>query len=680
MAVEQLCWVICWIALLKLLQLPLIPLLKRTFGEISYPLSYSLGLLLFALASWYSGIAGLPLYCAFVPFALLVLLSIREIGFRFAPSREQIRWDLVFLAAFSILLYIRFLNPSISFAEKFMDHAFLASIMRNPVVPPLDPWYAGGRLDIYYYLGYWAMGAMGVVTQVPSTVVFNLALPTVFALAVLNALAFASVLLTRYRWVVVAAVFLINPAFVKELLLGAPLNAVMWNSTRVIQGTINEYPLFSFLWGDVHPHVMGIFNQLLLLALLAFAERRWANLEDRSRLLLVLACALSLGSMPPINAWDVLVYAPLVLLVFSILALRERQKTKEGCRIHASMVLLVIPALSILAYLLYYLAMRPSGISGVGFVEMPSDLLQFLLVHGIFLVILYIHIFRDLIERPYCLLAAVPFVFAGYHAAAVVAIPFLCLVTRRQITIVEILSTAGLLAFLLPEIVFLRDIYGGEYYRMNTVFKFYSAGWLLVSTAAGCMLAKPLEGVKLSPIASRTIRALVLLLALALFIAPLFADLDYGYDTGTLDGARYLEYSHPGDAAAIRFLRNLEGEHVLLEAAKGDYSYHSRVSTFTGIPAVIGQPGHELVWRGPQAGINERVSDVRRMYEDPGAAPALYARYGVDLVYVGALEAETYRVALPLDYLEVIYGEGGVTIYRVRGATRNSLSSVQEIG
>jgi uncharacterized membrane protein len=37
----------------------------------------------------------------------------------------------------------------------------------------------------------------------------------------------------------------------------------------------------------------------------------------------------------------------------------------------------------------------------------------------------------------------------------------------------------------------------------------------------------------------------------------------------------------------------------------------------------------------------------------------------VDLVYVGELERQSYRLSLPSDLLEAIYEEGDVTIYRV---------------
>ena len=112
----------------------------------------------------------------------------------------------------------------------------------------------------------------------------------------------------------------------------------------------------------------------------------------------------------------------------------------------------------------------------------------------------------------------------------------------------------------------------------------------------------------------------------------------------TLDGERWLT---AGDAAAIRWLRaNVEGTPTILEDAGADYSPegHARVSTFTGLPAVIGWAGHEVQWDHDPG---TRATDVARIYEtlDPGVARRLLERYGVRYVFVGSLERDRYSPA-----------------------------------
>jgi len=155
-------------------------------------------------------------------------------------------------------------------------------------------------------------------------------------------------------------------------------------------------------------------------------------------------------------------------------------------------------------------------------------------------------------------------------------------------------------------------------------------------------------------------------LAVALLLAAPFAiNVDFGYGSHTLDGAAYLEGSHPGDAAAIAFLRDLPGDHIIVEAEGGDYTYYSRVSSFTGIPAVIGMPFHEYMWRGDEGRISERSADVQAIYEQPSRTVDLARAYNATILYVGAEERDRYTVSIPTEALELIYDALGVRIYRI---------------
>lgn len=130
---------ILWLLVLKVLQVALWPTLSNTFGRFAYPVSYPLSFLLFGGGiSWYLGLVRLPVQAAVIPFLLII-------GYYAATgwyTRERFagvwKWDAAFLLCFVFMTEIRFFNPMISYAEKFMDHAFLASVMRLPVVAPAD--------------------------------------------------------------------------------------------------------------------------------------------------------------------------------------------------------------------------------------------------------------------------------------------------------------------------------------------------------------------------------------------------------------------------------------------------------------------------------------------------------------------------------------------------------------
>jgi YYY domain-containing protein len=663
----QLISVLTWLVFLKFLQLAVYPVLRSRLGGAAYPLSFSTGILSFTALSWYLGLLGIPVTLAALPFLGLLGLAALKGRYTRGDLRPHLRWDLVFLIAFSAMAVARLGNPDILTAEKFMDHAFIASIMRSPVVPPPDPWYAGGTMNIYYYGGYWMAGVLGILTNVPSSMVFNLALPTVFALAAVNLYGIGDLLLPRFRWFPALTLLLVNPAFVLDLLSEGLSSGILWDSTRVIANTINEYTLFSFLWGDAHPHVLGIANQVFLLLILFIALKSWYEIGRSGRITLIALASLSLGSMPMMNTWDVLVYAPVTVLV-GVLILREGLQ-REGRDLSALLLLLSVPPLSILLYFPYYLQMATTGYLGIYPVTSPSDPGEFLLVHGFFLAVLLACGAASLARRPYLLLPAVAALVLGYPSAAIALAAGAALLARWERRPEILLGLVGISIITFTEIFYMKDYLGGIYYRMNTIFKFYNIAWILMGVSALTILAGALGRVNGPRISSGQAKAALILTCTILILAvPAVLASGIDYREPTLDGLQYLSSSHPGDAAALPFVRDLPPGTVLAEGARGDYGYPSRISSFTGVQTIIGWPGHEYMWRGAGGNTSARIDEVRAVYEDPGRAPGILRRYNATYVYLGDTERDLYgRLHLPLDHLFPVYQAQGVIIYRFTG-------------
>jgi len=643
----------------------LYPSLKKTFGNFAFPVSFSASLLAFTILSWYCGLLQIPVQIALLPFLALFGYHIYHHHYSFDDLRSEWRWEIVFLICFFLMLDVRFVNPTISYAEKFMDHAFLASVMRNPVVPPLDPWFAGGFLNVYYYLGYWMFGCLGIVTGVPSNVVFNLALPTIFSLVAINLYAIGSLLLEKFRWLPLMILFIPNPSFFYQIAQGKALNAVLWDSTRTITNTINEYPLFSFIWGDVHAHVVSLFNQVFLIFLLLYAYKKWESLENQAKWLLSMLCALSLGSMPLFNTWDVLIYAPIMLLFGVLIIQRVRKKTDS---FSLWWHLAAVPPLAVLFYLPFYLQLKTTT-GGISIVHTPSDPLEFLLVNGLFLAIFFAFLWRDMVKRPYLFLVVIPFVLTGYVAAAITVIPLIYFIAREHHDLPDILAVIGLTLLIFCEIFYLKDNMGDTYFRMNTVFKCYLPIWILLGIAATTMVGKWLSERRWIPVISARNTAIITILVVGmLFVLPFVIPFTMSYGTGSLDGLAYLKDSHTGDAGGVAYLRTLQGDYRIVEAEGGDYTYYSRISSFTGIPAIIGMPFHEYMWRGDDTGwFSTRQADVKSIYEDPQKTVELMKKYNVTLLYMGDSERERYQVNISGKGLEKIYSAEGVEIYRLTG-------------
>ena len=250
----------------------------------------------------------------------------------------------------------------------------------------------------------------------------------------------------------------------------------------------------------------------------------------------------------------------------------------------------------------------------------------------------------------------------------------------------------GLIA--ICEVFFLKDVFAGNFPRMNTVFKFYFQSWALLSITCGAGLYFILEHFRPAANATgeqrfvrRTAQA-VWMAALLLFLVagaiyPVVGSFQrtnhFAYRTNSLDGLAYMQTSDPADYYGIQWLNsNVQGDPVIVEALGPDYSDYARISAFTGMPTIMGWVGHEYQWRVNwlnkdinAADFNGRAHDINTIYTDksPEVVLSLMAHYQAQYLYVGPLEEETYLGAdlhRFSSFMQVVYSNQGVTIYKVK--------------
>ncbi|MGI8589284.1 MAG: DUF2298 domain-containing protein [Chloroflexia bacterium] len=331
--VAVLLWLLA-IEVIGLLAWPLTAIVCRRLPDRGYPLSKTLGLVLVAWVTWM--LASLH----WVPFTVYTILgAIALLGIvgvvmwrRFAPElREYISshrglilaWEGLFLVAFAAFLVIRILDPDLwqpfQGGEKPMEFGFLNAVLRSPWMPPGDPFFSSGTVNYYYY-GYFLIGTMIKLIGVQPAIGFNLATPLLYGLTILGASSIVyncvavvqrarggrGVSWAGFGWGVVGAALLAvigNLQFLLQFIsihgwqtalvnfLGklGPVDANLrhvytgfnyWDASRVIDGglTINEFPYWSFLFADLHPHLIDISVSLLALGLifnLALGAWRW---------------------------------------------------------------------------------------------------------------------------------------------------------------------------------------------------------------------------------------------------------------------------------------------------------------------------------------------------------------------------------------------------------------------
>jgi uncharacterized membrane protein len=223
------------------------------------------------------------------------------------------------------------------------------------------------------------------------------------------------------------------------------------------------------------------------------------------------------------------------------------------------------------------------------------------------------------------------------------------------------------------EFVYLRDAFGN---RMNTVFKFYFQAWALLGVTAVFGLYYVLEGRERCPALRWILGSILALLIMAGLLYPLGASINRtgGFSgPATLDGVAFVARDRPEEHAATQWLNeNVAGRPVIVEAVRGSFAYeHARVSSRTGLPAVMGWTGHEQQWHGMYDEISAREQDVHTLYADTTSiqdAMRIMEKYDVTYIYVGYLERAEFGRGVDkfARFMDVAFQSGDTVIYERR--------------
>ena len=346
-----------WLILLAALQIvgwPLAGLVFGRFADAGWGFARLISLILGGYVVWIG--ASLPLFAFRAVWAAAALLVLAVVGWaarerwrrrtklwtvRPAQRRTALGTEAAFWLVFALFLLFRYLNPDswhpIWGGEKPMEFAHLNGILRSAHFPPLDPWYAGGYINYYYY-GLYLVAFCAKVTGIPSEIAFNLAQPTMLALLASTGFALAATigrdLVHRARYAIPAGalgvLFLVGIGNLDGLVqylrrpadVGDGFGYYTWDPTRLILGnnTITEFPFFTGLYADLHAHVVALPITVLVLAIgyalardprgLALALRRPRRRPALGAALTVrlVLLAIAVGSLMPTNAWDVPTY------------------------------------------------------------------------------------------------------------------------------------------------------------------------------------------------------------------------------------------------------------------------------------------------------------------------------------------------------------------------------------
>ncbi|MCH7587934.1 MAG: phospholipid carrier-dependent glycosyltransferase [Chloroflexi bacterium] len=665
--------------------------------------------------------------------------------------------EILALAFFAIDLAIRIGNPDLwhpfKGGEKPMDFSYLNAVLKSTTYPPYDPWFAQGYIN-YYYFGFILVGIpIKLLGIVPSTA-YNLVLPTLFSMLALAAFSVGHNLylgsrasitqfIRRKAWVagVVAAIALVllgNLGTVRMIyegfrdlgnsagagLASGPISAVQglfatlkgdaslsyrtdnwyWNPSRAIEpaageaGPITEFPFFTFLYGDLHAHMINfpltvgviLWGLAGLYAARKGMRRSWFEIG-----LTFFIGALLLGALRTTNTWDFPTYWTLAALAVIVAPWIREKKINLRVIISAVLGVLILLGAAYLLFQPYNLWYQQGYTAAEQWLGSQTGLGDYLTVHGVFLFIIVVWMAWETREwmantpisalarykkyAPFLLVAIsagilgiVVLVVQGFGAAPV-AIGVLLwsglllfkrgLVLEKRI-ILFLVGTGAALTILVEYVVLLGDIS-----RMNTVFKFYLQVWTLFSlsaAAAGMWIASEQKRWNPGWRYAWTILAGILVLSAALY--PLTAapakmrDRMVENSAPGLDGmafmeeATYFDIDGPmllrEDYEAIRWIQeNLQGSPVIVEGNTPEYRWGSRYTIYTGLPSVLGWNWHQRQQRGFVANpsVTARARDISSFYTTSSIEDALnfLNKYDVRYVIVGQLEKQYYEFINP---------------------------------
>ncbi|MDO8659751.1 MAG: DUF2298 domain-containing protein [Candidatus Parcubacteria bacterium] len=566
-------------------------------------------------------------------------------------------------------------QPDIHGLEKYMDYGFINSILRAKYFPPLDMWLTPFYIN-YYYFGHLITAVLTKISFLPSNITFNLMLSTITALSFTSAFSIGANLLlklnakryTLYAGGLITASILNfagnlhvlylffkpyendNPVpFWKLIFSFNTFPNSYWypNATRFIHNTIHEFPIYSSVVSDLHGHFLDVPLVLLTIAVLLSLLFK-SKLEIINWKLEIPLISFLLGAMYMTNVWDGIIYFLLTILIVNYLIFKNNNlRTNNLSKIKIlGLYTLIIGLCFIIFTIPFNINFKPFA-SGIGILCAP----KFLTDIGKFGPLLF--------EADHCQrspLWQLGTLYGFFYFWIISFIVFLKSNAKRYILnvsdiFVGILILLSTLLIIIPEFIYIKDIYPAHY-RANTMFKLVYESFIMLSLSSGYIIIRIFLNHKSSitnrPYWKFAYWPIGLIVILIVFLYPYFAINSYFGDLKSysgLNGISYLKPLYPEDYEAILWInKNIKGQPVVLEAQGDSYTDYARVSANTGLPTVLGWTVHEWLWRGTYDIPAPRITEVQKMYESTNIEETknLLKKYKVSLVFVGNLEKQKY--------------------------------------
>ena len=606
--------------------------------------------------------------------------------------------ELLFFALFLLWTYLAGFHPAAYGTEKFMDYGFMEAMMRSKTLPATDLWYSGGKINYYYGGQYFAVfltrlsGTKVELTyNLMRTFVAGLAFILPFSLvrqmvkdrlgkkndgfkkalpAVAGALSGVAVSIAGNMHYVIYAQII---PFIQKL-TGQEVDSywfpdatryIGFNPENEVDKTIHEFPCYSFVLGDLHAHVVNIMFVLLLLGLLYAWMKKVRTVKFspekqglaafwKKQLFMpqLLSVAALLGMFHWTNYWDFVIYFVVtggVVLFMNIITMEGKIKWILAVTIAQAVEILVIATVVILPFTLNFETM----VQGVGIARHHSLFHQLLVLWGLPVILTLAYVVALLAEK---LRKKENRSFTGLLSS--ISVPDL---------FVAIMGLCAIGLIMIPELIYVRDIYEKNSARANTMFKLTYQAYIMFGMTMIYGIFRMLFVFRKKILKGIAVVGLTFFVwTCGYFGNSVQAWFGTVWDPSAykgLNATAFLETDFPEDAKGIRWLKdNIKGSPVVLEANGDSYTDYERVSAMTGLPTVLGWYVHEWLWRNDVADLNLKSEEIQNIYTstDEEQVKELLEKYDISYIFVGSCEREKYGSDLNSNLLKSL----GETVFQ----------------
>ena len=704
-------WEILWI--MGLVFMPVTARIFHGFDDKGWMYSKVLAIVICGYAEWILTSLRLIHFTTLSCIVITVLCGVISIAYGMHGKQKEIfpwkqakliyREEIIFFTVFLLWTYMAGFHPAAHGTEKYMDFGFMKSMMRSTTLPSEDMWYAGKAFN-YYYGGQYFAVFLTKLTGTKVEITYNLMRTMIAAFAFVLPFSLVRQMLKdklgkRGRaWItdfggILAGLSVSMSGNLHYIIYGKIFTLLgiredYWfpSTTRFIgfdppvtgDETIHEFPSYSFVLGDLHAHVINVFFVLAVLGILyAWIKRNSGKSWKQKEIFLL---GLFLGIFLFSNTWDFMIYYVVICgtLFFGNLK-RYLNSTDMRTGIKWSVVQWIELLLTaVLISLPFHLQFKSVMVQGIGIVKIHTAFYQFCVLWAFPLLICGLFVVSTLIKNRNFTNKKTRNLFYKINVSDLYGV---------------VLSLCAMGLILIPEIVYVRDIYEKTAPRANTMFKLTYQAYILFALMMSYVLVsfvtdriRTLQKNKLNE-RHQKIRlpkvqiafggmAIILLVSTCGYLINATSNWFTGFPMKskyqTLNATGYLENAIPEDAAAIRFLnKNITGQPTVLEACGDSYKdYDNRVSAMTGLPTVLGWYVHEWLWRNNLQEENERKADVETIYTstDKTEVQELLNKYHVDYIFIGSCEYEKYG-EINTEFLsslgEIVFKEGKTIIVKL---------------